>query len=322
MKRVVLFIDGSNFYYGLKSIYKNSKSLSEFNFRKLGVILSEDRELKNVFYYNAPLDFNNNPEKYAKQQRFFEKIRKTEKVILKLSRLQKRKIKGTTDRFYYVVKGDDIHIAAEMVKEAYENSFDTAILVSGDGDFVPAIKIVQNIDKKVENAYFKQGMSWELKQNCNKSVRLTKEILDSCFDTKDNKLTKEEDINKKKLDPIRKTYKFSSSVFQGGYLYAHRTIKKGHINNKGKLRDTLEKVAKKFELIDITIKIYDSIFFLFFMVKPIIKPIEIIESIQKAISSLENEDWDKEYLYTGVYDLQEDYVKKDLKKLGFNYDKG
>jgi len=73
-----------------------------------------------------------------------------------------------------------------MVKEAYEDSFDIGILVSGDGDFVPAIKIIQNKDRKVYNAYFKQSMSWELKQTCNKSIRLTKEILDKCFD-KENK---------------------------------------------------------------------------------------------------------------------------------------
>ena len=69
-----------------------------------------------------------------------------------------------------------------MVKEAYEDNYDIAILVSGDGDFVPCIQIVQNKGKQVINAYFKQSMSWQLKQTCNKSVRLTKEILDSCFD--------------------------------------------------------------------------------------------------------------------------------------------
>lgn len=181
MKRVILFIDGSNFYYGLKSIYGDSKSLSDFNFKKLGEVLAEESKLEKVFYYNAPLDFKENPKKYSKQQKFFNKVRKTDKVELRLSRLQKRKIKGT-NRFYYVVKGDDIHIAAEIVKEAYEDNYDIAILVSGDGDFVPCIKIVQNKGKEAINAYFKQSMSWQLKQTCNKSIRLTKEMLDGCFD--------------------------------------------------------------------------------------------------------------------------------------------
>ncbi len=134
-----------------------------------------------VLYYNAPLDYSKSPEKYAKQQKFFEKIKNTDNVKLILSRMQKRKIKGT-DKNYYVVKGDDIHIASDMIKGAYEDMFDTAILVSGDGDFVPAVNIVQEKGKSVENAYFKQSLSWHLKQNCNKSVKLTRELLDQCFD--------------------------------------------------------------------------------------------------------------------------------------------
>lgn len=181
MKKVVLFIDGSNFYYGLKYIYGNSKELSNFNFKKLGEILANNKDLLRVFYYNAPLDFNNGPEKYAKQQKFFEKVKNTEKVRLILSRLQKRKIKGTNNH-YYVIKGDDIHIAVDMVKGAYEDAYDIAILVSGDGDFVPAVNAIQEKGKSAENAYFKKSLSWHLKQNCDKSTELTKEILDKCFD--------------------------------------------------------------------------------------------------------------------------------------------
>ncbi len=183
MKKVVLFIDGSNFYYGLKGIYGDQKSLTNFNFLKFGRLLAEERDLLRIFYYNAPLDYTANPKAYTKQQKFFEKLRATERVKLILSRLQKRKIKGT-NKFYYVIKGDDIHIAVDMVKGAYENVFDIAILVSGDGDFVPAVQVVQEKGKSVENAYFKQSLSWHLKQECDKSIRLNKDMLDKCFDEK------------------------------------------------------------------------------------------------------------------------------------------
>ena len=181
MKKVVLFIDGSNFYYGLKKIYGEDKSLTNFNFLKLGELLAEKRDLLRIFYYNAPLDYNSSPEKYAKQQRFFDKVKNTEKVKLILSRLQKRKIKGKNEH-YYVVKGDDIHIAVDMVKGVYEGLFDIAILVSGDGDIVPAVEVIQEKGKSVENAFFDQIFSWHLKQECDSSIRLTKELLDNCFD--------------------------------------------------------------------------------------------------------------------------------------------
>lgn len=181
MEKVVLFIDGNNFYYGLKKLYGNSRSLTAFNFKKLGELLSEKRNFIRAYYYNAPLNFADDPQSYAKQQRFFDKVRNTEKVKLVLARLQKRKIEGT-DITYYVVKGDDIHIAVDMVKGAYENSYDVVILVSGDGDFVPAVKTVQEKGKIVENAYFNKSMSWHLKQTCDRSIKLTQELLDKCFD--------------------------------------------------------------------------------------------------------------------------------------------
>ena len=61
----------------------------------------------------------------------------------------------------------------------------------------------------------------------------------------------------------RKLYTFSSSVAQGGYLYAHKTSA-GAIVDKEGLRNALSAISKKHELIDVTIKVYDTIFFLFF----------------------------------------------------------
>jgi uncharacterized LabA/DUF88 family protein len=40
-----------------------------------------------------------------------------------------------------------------LVSRAYENLYDTALIVSGDEDFVPAIRKVQKLGKKVENIY-------------------------------------------------------------------------------------------------------------------------------------------------------------------------
>jgi len=126
---------------------------------------------------------------------------------------------------------------------------------------------------------------------------------------------------KKELDKKgRILYKFSSSVSQGGYLYAHKTYSGDIIKNKEGLRNVLYAIANKFELIDVTIKIYDSIFFFFFMMKPSILPIDIINTIQKNIAVFGL--WDQDYLYTGVYDLQKEYLIKDLEKWGYDYDKG
>ena len=40
-------------------------------------------------------------------------------------------------------KGVDVAIATQMISDAYEKSCDRMVLISGDMDFVPAVKIVQ-----------------------------------------------------------------------------------------------------------------------------------------------------------------------------------
>ena len=179
--RASIFIDGNNLYHNLRKIYEDNKKLINFNFEKFCNFLKEERDLTEIFYYNTTLDITKDKEKYKSQQKFFNKLKTIPKFNLVLCKLVKRKLKKTGE-FYYVIKEDDIHLASDMIKGAFKNYYDIAILVSGDGDFVPAIKVVQEEGKQVENIYFKQSLSWNLKQTCNKSKRLTKEILDKFFD--------------------------------------------------------------------------------------------------------------------------------------------
>ena len=179
--RVAIFIDGNNFYYGLRKIYGKNKSLKKFNFKRFADFLAGKGEIIGIFYYNAQLDREHNPEKYESQKEFFEKIKKIPNFHLVLCKLLKRSIRGT-DKFYYILKEDDINMAVDMVEWACDNKFDTAILVSGDGDFVPAVRSVKNKNKRVENIFFRSSSSRNLQSFCNKSLELIREILDRFFE--------------------------------------------------------------------------------------------------------------------------------------------
>src|SRR3989344_1340233 len=168
MKRVAVFIDGNNFYYGLRKLYGINKSLKYFNFKGFADFIANKNEVIDIFYYNAELDVSNNPMKHKSQKEFFDKLRKIPNFHLILCKLLKRNITGT-NKFYYIIKEDDIHMAVDMVENAGEDKFDTAIIVSGDGDFVPAVQAVQRKNKEVENVYFKNSSSRNLQICCNSS---------------------------------------------------------------------------------------------------------------------------------------------------------
>lgn len=176
-KRVIIFIDGSNLYHILRSIVPDKKP-NDFNFEKFVKYLLGDRELIRVYYYNVPLDIMQDEEKYIKQQRFFDKIRRLPNFSFVLCRMLKKKIDG---KIIYEAKEDDIHLAVDMVKLAFNDAYDTAILVSSDGDFVPAIQAVKEKGKNVDNIGFENKFSYHLQQESDKFVKMKKEVVKQFF---------------------------------------------------------------------------------------------------------------------------------------------
>lgn len=176
-EKVIIFIDGSNIYHIVKSLFPDKKP-NDFNFEKFVKYLAGNKKLVRTYYYNAPLDRRKDEDSYIKQQRFFDKIQRIPNFTFVLCRMQKRKVDGKTT---YEAKEDDIHLAVDMVKLAYNDAYDTVILVSSDGDFVPAVQAVKERGKNVENIGFENKFSYHLQQECDKFVKLRKEILEKFF---------------------------------------------------------------------------------------------------------------------------------------------
>lgn len=61
-----------------------------------------------------------------------------------------------------IQKEVDVAMACEMVVHALRNHYDTAIVVSGDRDFVPAVEQIQMAGKTVEVAAFEDNISYTL----------------------------------------------------------------------------------------------------------------------------------------------------------------
>ena len=65
-------------------------------------------------------------------------------------------------------------LATDLVLHAVKNNFDSAIIVSGDGDFFPAIETVKKEGKKVEVAAFESNISKEASESADKVLKLHK----------------------------------------------------------------------------------------------------------------------------------------------------
>lgn len=126
MERACVFIDGSNFYFALK---RNNRA-TRVDYHQLSLALAgPDRELVRTFYYNVAYDKNAFPEKAKSQMSFLDSLDRTPYLELRLGRLVPTADGSVQER------GVDVLLASDLVYYAARKIFDTAIVVTEDGDF-------------------------------------------------------------------------------------------------------------------------------------------------------------------------------------------
>ena len=185
MERVMVFIDGSNFYHGLSRYVGQTR----IDFQALCRLLcGSDRRLIHGHYYNVPLRQADNPVLYAGQQRFLAQLRRIPHFTVHLGRLVNRSREETCPTCstvysvaYQTEKGVDVQLAAHMLTFAFDDQYDTAILVSNDGDFTPVVGEVLRLNKRAENAEFPQRLPSFLSKSCSSIVRLDAAFLQPCL---------------------------------------------------------------------------------------------------------------------------------------------
>jgi uncharacterized LabA/DUF88 family protein len=146
--RVAIFIDGSNLYHALR----DNCSRVDLNFTDFTSKLCGGRPLFRTYYYNVLQDPNQRPEGFREQQEFLDVLKKTPYLEVRLGGMK-------LSQGVPVEKGIDIMLATDLLHFAWNNLYEVAILVSGDGDFAYALQAAKNMGKHVEVAYFESNIS-------------------------------------------------------------------------------------------------------------------------------------------------------------------
>ncbi|GAG63982.1 unnamed protein product [marine sediment metagenome] len=117
------------------------------DYEKLKDIITKRRKLQGIFLYEGVV-YPMSQEK----KKWYEDLRKRSGY----------EIKASFDKIAFsdaIEKKVDIKIAIDIISLAYEDSYDTAVLVSGDGDFVPVLKKVKELDKNMEVWAFRYSLA-------------------------------------------------------------------------------------------------------------------------------------------------------------------
>jgi uncharacterized LabA/DUF88 family protein len=166
--RVICFIDGSNLFGHLSRAYGSGK----VRFANLCRILAGPaRRLTQWRYYAAPIPQGQTPEehrKYAGQQRFFTAVQRHRKGVLRLARFERDHVSGALRE-----KGVDVLLAIDLVRLAAENTYDVAIVLSGDGDLVPAVQMAQQIYGKQVEVAMPDIPAFHIKQIADAFIEIT-----------------------------------------------------------------------------------------------------------------------------------------------------
>ena len=181
-ERVAIFVDGANFHHGLSKIQKGYNDF-HFDFEKFFTTITNGREYVGFWYYTAPI--KGVPELNEDHQRLLSRLRKIPKQHVVLCKRQKKTTvldEDGKEKPIYGMKLDDVYLSVDMVNEAWKNTFDTAILISGDVDILPAVNIVvKEKSKRVELLGFTGTTSESLVDSCSSFTELTKDMIDNNF---------------------------------------------------------------------------------------------------------------------------------------------
>ena len=159
-KRAIVFVDGNNWYHNVKSVVEKPKSV---DFRKLAEMIAGrfDLNLVDIRYYNSIPDIELGEEVYYKHMVFLAGL-KQKGLLVSTNKLKRIKSNGKVIR---VEKGIDVMIVVDMIKKTLlEKECECCVLISGDSDFVPAMRLIKSEGKEVLTTSVLKGYARELLQ--------------------------------------------------------------------------------------------------------------------------------------------------------------
>jgi len=166
MSKTTIFIDAG--YLIAVTLKKNKR----IDLVKLSKTLAKDSWEKTIFYDALP---RFGTPRYAKAQKFHSKLCKLDKFEVRLGRLQYNEHDKPTQ------KGVDMKLGIDLVQMSMNHDFDTAIIITGDSDFLYAVQKAKEVNVNVRLAHFPgSSINQEFLQSFDGYDLLHDEFIDMC----------------------------------------------------------------------------------------------------------------------------------------------
>lgn len=150
MRRTYVYIDGFNLYYGaLKGTRHRWLDLVKFCQLMLPI-----NDIQRINYYTALVGPRlGDPEQPLRQQLYLRALRTLPQVSVHLGHYLSHRVRMPLanppekgDRSVLVIKteekGSDVNLASHLIRDAYEDRFEVAVLITNDSDLKEPVRIV------------------------------------------------------------------------------------------------------------------------------------------------------------------------------------
>lgn len=163
-ERVIAYIDGYNLYFGLRDA--NLKRYFWLNLQLLAThLLKQGQDLVFTKYFTSRVSYPK--DKQERQALFLEALQTLDNTTIHYGQFQLNPRRCRNCGHKDLVPNEkmtDVNIAVEMLSDAFRDSFDTALLISGDGDLrAPLVAVRDNFpNKRVVIAFPPERYSFRL----------------------------------------------------------------------------------------------------------------------------------------------------------------
>ena len=168
MQRAIAYIDGFNLYFGLKEA--NWKKYYWLNVHKLAQQLlgAKSRLIITKYFSSRVSATSRDPHKQARQSCFLDAMKTLPDVQLFMGHYLKKpqQCRHCHARWnIYEEKMTDVNIAVEMLTDAFQDNFDSALLISADSDLTSPIAAIRGLfpHKSIVVAFPPGRRSWQLR---------------------------------------------------------------------------------------------------------------------------------------------------------------
>ncbi|MAG01858.1 NYN domain-containing protein [Candidatus Pacearchaeota archaeon] len=173
MERGVILLDGGYFNRTLKDFFQ----IEKIDYLKLSKNIINDLDLSNLrtyYYHSLPIVRKGNIDdkrRFSVMQRFLSELKRLPRFEVKLGKLQ---LIGGQFRQKMV----DVLMSIDIIKKSLNDEIKHIIIIAGDSDFIPAIKMAKDHDKIVHLFYHPSSVHNALLDEVDELHPITKDLIE------------------------------------------------------------------------------------------------------------------------------------------------